>query len=609
MKYITRWFKEQYNVEAKNAVTTNSVYFTLFNKIIRFSDHISNGNCGYNKFDLQVIVMHDINTANKSFIVFEYPYPTPLSVPDVKTLKTVLSTYMFMYSNTYGKQTVKVKEEKHNIVLMRESVKEIRKSKEASAEYYKYKGLIFTGMAEYLPHWPQMSKAIKTVVCDLLYAGVEVDDLLNALNKQYKSSEYGKLHGISAVDFLNIMQPHFPNIITVENFPVLNIQANGEDDVDTSISLPENSTDNDNAVETSNDIKATVSIPNECSVNITIETYTKESLDNLIYIANHINNRKKKSFKDIIDKGALIDVTKKYNAANAAQYVKLESILELYLNETDEYKKDVYSLKLNEAFGSLFGNVSKLKTRLFTQSQRKQWRGAYIAGVPFVTVMLACETYMCKEGSKYTPTHNKLNALIGSFIIFYKIYTEHPDKLQMPDIDSSTVITDDVNVNKTAATVITIPEKLTVQQSNSVTCPKLSKTEVEIKEDLIKSYGYIIHDYKIPNVRDHISQNDKDLLSDAIATIFRNNGKSTSFERRKVMTAYENIYTDIWSNLTHTQRELCTGLITDEQLSINEANYAIRKMFPLGRLWPKTEECRKVLKALAFTIKSKRIVA
>ena len=56
---------------------------------------------------MEIILVKELTGQNKHYLIKEQNYPVMTSVPDVKTLKIVLSTYIFQFKNRYSDYIVK----------------------------------------------------------------------------------------------------------------------------------------------------------------------------------------------------------------------------------------------------------------------------------------------------------------------------------------------------------------------------------------------------------------------------------------------------------------------------------------------------------------------
>ena len=97
MKYLLNWIEKELNPERHvSSKTTSSEYYYFYGAKVRFADHISDRNDS----DLEIILVKDLTGQNKHYLIKEQNYPAMASVPDVKTLKIVLSTFIFQFKNT-----------------------------------------------------------------------------------------------------------------------------------------------------------------------------------------------------------------------------------------------------------------------------------------------------------------------------------------------------------------------------------------------------------------------------------------------------------------------------------------------------------------------------
>lgn len=104
MKYLLNWVKKELNPERHiSSKTTSSEYYYFYGAKIRFADHLSDRNDS----ELEVILVKDLTGKNKHYMIKEQNYPTMVSIPDVKTLKIVLSTFIFQFKNRYSDNIVK----------------------------------------------------------------------------------------------------------------------------------------------------------------------------------------------------------------------------------------------------------------------------------------------------------------------------------------------------------------------------------------------------------------------------------------------------------------------------------------------------------------------
>lgn len=104
MKYLLNWIEKELNPERHvSSKTTSSEYYYFYGAKVRFADHISDRNDS----DLEIILVKDLIGQNKHYLIKEQNYPAMASVPDVKTLKIVLSTFIFQFKNRYSDNIVK----------------------------------------------------------------------------------------------------------------------------------------------------------------------------------------------------------------------------------------------------------------------------------------------------------------------------------------------------------------------------------------------------------------------------------------------------------------------------------------------------------------------
>lgn len=189
MKYLLQWIKRELNPEKHiSSVSTNSEYFYVHNVKIRISDHL-----GKNDNDLQVIIVKNLLGKNKQYLLKEGDYPTLITIPDVKTLKIVLTTFLFHFNNINVKQAIKVKTEqdaqtsierlKQNAAI---AVTKLNNGEELTSQDNSFLG---SYLIDNLPQYKVFTPEFRRYIRNLFKSGASLEEFINIINTEFRNNE------------------------------------------------------------------------------------------------------------------------------------------------------------------------------------------------------------------------------------------------------------------------------------------------------------------------------------------------------------------------------------------------------------------------------------
>lgn len=529
MKYLINWIEKEMHPEQHiSSKSTSSEYFYFYGKKIRLSDHLTGD---HKDNDLEIICVHDLFGKNKQYIVKEGSSPSVMSVPDVKTLKIVLSTFLFQYKNIYDNIQVK-----NNIV---ESSKKsnfdvcIDKIKNGGILNSSDIGSINVYMCSLCAQWHNMKEDVRLTFLHLFNLGKSIDEVKNIIDTEFPNKN-AVWQCESLEDNLNKIYQYIPADYKMEE---------------------------------------------------------------------HIICEKTLSQKKIED-----------------SYKKLLDEYENYRQQTVEKFSQQDKDRYVNIFGSLLvkntdGRYSKLST-----AQRKRFRELAYHKIPYdICLNVFNHTFKVKKNKKFLPEPSELGDVVNKFLKLYNIgIIKYPDEEDFDNTYSSKfenniTTTEDNNVElettdnnidelETADNTVNIEE---VTHDNNI-IHFIPDTDKAIKD----TYKYANAEFlNIIDVHEMFDSNQINILDEVIKKI-NDTDKYTSFETRRITDIFAKHYSDIWDRLTWKQKELCSSIITEERMNLNETDFIINKIFDKTLFnWSVTEQCRKDIKMYCQRIKESRMAA
>lgn len=519
MKYLINWIeKEMHPDQHISSKSTSSEYFYFYGKKIRLSDHL---NGDHKDNDLEIICVHDLFGKNKQYIVKEGSSPCIMSVPDVKTLKIVLSTFLFQYKNSYDnikvKNAVADSTKKSNFEVC------IDKLKNGGILNSSDIGSINAYMTSLCIQWNSMKEDVRLTFLHLFNLGKSIDEVKN------------------------IIDTEFPN---------------------------------KNAIWQNDDLQ-----------NNLDKIYQYIPAD--YKIEDHIICEKSLSQKKIEDSyKTLLDKYENYRQQTVENFCQQDK--DRYVN----------------IFGSLLvkntgGRYSKLST-----AQRKRFRELAYNKVPYdICLNVFNHTFKVKKNKKFLPEPTELGNVVSKFLKLYNIgIVKYPDEEDFDNTYSSNfennvTTTEDNNIDEIETNNNVNVEE--VNHDNDI-IHFIPDTDKVIKE----SYEYANAEFlNIIDIHEMFDNNQINILDEVIKKI-NDTDKYTSFETRRITDIFAKHYSDIWDKLTWSQKELCSSIITEERMNLNETDFIINKIFDKTSFnWPVTEQCRKDIKMYCQRIKESRMAA
>lgn len=531
MKYLVQWIKKELNPENQvSSITTNSEYFYIHNAKIRISDHL-----GRDDNDLQIIVVKDLLGKNKQFLIKEAEFPTLVNIPDVKTLKIALTTFLFHYKNVHDTEVVKKQVSERNaqeIIKQREqhtfsAVNKLNKCLEITPEESSSLGEYITAA---LPQWKEFTQKFKRFARNIFRSGKSLDDFISIINKEFCMSD-NTWRTEKYKEWTVRLKPY----VDEKYFEVV------DDDIE----------------------------------------IVEQSID----LINHDN--------------AYIKMAQEFTQLMSLPYEK--------------------RLENNDQIIGFIGNMLRIDTdgmySKLTEGQKKAYRELIMHyNIPYNIVAEFFKRTMSKSKKCVKPATEPLKILIDRFVNLYKNgIIKYPDE---DDFD-----TYELTVN-TSENTINAKEDVTVETSigettEEIDIPVIEETtienvQVEETKPIVEEHnGEYYPEFKnIPDITSLFTDSQLNIINTVISTIDKANGKSTSFEKKRILDVFMVHYSDIWSRLTWTQRELCSDIITNEHMTLNEADFIINKVFDKTCVnWPITSYCRKIITEYCRQIRIMRNVA
>lgn len=529
MKYLINWIeKEMHPDQHISSKSTTSEYFYFYGKKIRLSDHL---NGEHKDNDLEIICVHDLFNKNKQYIVKEGSSPSIMTVPDVKTLKIVLSTFLFQYKNSYDnirvKNAVAESTQKSNFEVC---IDKLRSGEVLTSSDI---GSINVYMNTICKQWGSMKEDVRLTFLHLFNLGKTIDEI--------------------------------KNIIDVE-FPVKNANGWQNDDIQNNLD------------------KIYQYIPSDYKID------------------EHIICQKSLSIKKVEDSYKNL-------------LVEYENYRQQTIGKFDQSEKDRYV----NIFGTLLvkntgGRYSKLST-----AQRKRFRELAYNGIPYdICLKFFNHTFTVKKNKKLLPEPSELGNVVNKFLKLYNIgIVKYPDDEDFDNTYSNNfeenITNNDVSDNKVDVEIETTINDVSntdnnveeVNHDNDI-IHFIPDTDKVIKE----SYEYANAEFlNIIDIHEMFDNNQINILDEVIKKI-NDTDKYTSFETRRITDIFAKHYSDIWNRLTWSQKELCSSIITEERMNLNETDFIINKIFDKTSFnWPVTEQCRKDIKMYCQRIKESRMAA
>lgn len=528
MKYLVQWIKKELNPEKQvSSITTNSEYFYIHNAKIRISDHL-----GRDDNDLQIIVVKDLLGQNKQFLLKEAEFPALVSIPDVKTLKIALTTFLFHYKNVHDTEVVK-----KNVTERDEQ--EISKQHEQytlSAVSKLNKCLDITpqeacALGEYmtttLPQWKDFTADFRKFTRNLFRSGLSLQEFIDVINKEFSITD-----NTWRTEYLSERQQRLKPYIAEKYFDET-IVVVSKKDIETSVNL--------------------------CGHD---DAYLKMAHEFMQLMSLDSAKREEKKSTIIGDIGHMLRV------------------------DTD-------------------GMYSKL-----TDGQKKIYRELILTNnIPYNTVVEFFKRTMSKSNKAIKPSTDPLKLIVSRFLNLYKIgIIKYPDDddfntYQIPVKDSDCIeICEQVDSD--------INEEVIVDTQEEHITETAVNEEPIVEEKTQHDKEYYPEFENIPDITGLFTDSQINIIETVIKTIDDAGGKSTSFEKKRILDVFMCHYSDIWSRLTGTQRELCSDIITNERMTLNEADFIINKVFNKNSFnWPQTAACRKIISEYCRQVRAMREAA
>lgn len=530
MKYLVNWIeKEMHPDQHISSKSTSSEYFYFYGKKVRLSDHL---NGEHKDNDLEIICVHDLFGKNKQYIVKEGSSPSIMSVPDVKTLKIVLSTFLFQYKNSYDniriKNAITESTQKSNFDVC------IDKLKNCGILNSSDIGSINVYMNTICKQWGSMKEDLRLTILHLFNSGKTIEEI--------------------------------KNIINVE-FPVNNANNWQNEDIQDNIN------------------KIYQYIPYDYKID-----------EHIICQKSLLKKKVEDSYKNLL--------------------VEYENYRQQTIEKLCQQDKDRYV----NIFGSLLvkntdGRYSKLSI-----AQRKKFRELAYNKVPYdICLNVFNHTFKIKKNKRFLPESTELGNVVNKFLKLYNIgIVKYPDEEDFDNIYSSNFETNITTVESNNVDEV---------ESNNVDEVETNDNNVNVEEiinhdnDIIhfihdtdkvikESYEYANAEFlNIIDIHEMFDNNQINILDEVIKKI-NDTDKYTSFETRRITDVFAKHYSDIWDKLTWGQKGLCSTIITEERMNLNETDFIINKIFDKTSFnWPVTEQCRKDIKMYCQRIKESRMAA
>lgn len=523
MNYLINWIKKELNPENHiSSKSTSSEYFYFYGAKIRLSDHMT----GHNDNDLEIIRVLDLFGKNKQFLIKEKSSPNMITVPDVKTLKIVLSTFIFQFKNKFDNKQLILNSQLETLkTSFNECVSKINNNDELTLSDLK---IINQYMGNICPQWMSLKEIIRTTILHLFKCKVSIENVMDIINIEFPYNNQSIWQERTTEENIGCIKQYFPDDYQMED-----------------ISIREND--------------------------------------------------------PIVNKSSSYDkIITKYNNFNNIGYDNL----------TDEDK-----VKYTNTLGSLLVEDTDGKYTKLTQAQRRLVRELLYHDLPYEDILKFFKNTFTKRKKALVPQTPELTPIVNKFLKMYNIgIIKYPNESDFDKIynNNFTEETNDTNVKE---------ENTVSETDNDNTVSEDTSNNTEISNDIIdfipdtditikETYDYAKAEFKeIKDIHELFESNQLNILDEVIKKINDTN-KYTSFETRRITDIFSKHYSDIWDKLTWTQKELCSSIITEERMNLNETDFIINSIFVKTSFnWPVTEQCRKDIKMYCQRIKESRMAA
>lgn len=514
MKYLVQWIKKELNPEKQvSSITTNSEYFYIHNAKIRISDHL-----GRDDNDLQIIVVKDLLGQNKQFLLKEAQFPALVSIPDVKTLKIALTTFLFHYKNVHDTEVVKknvTERDGQELTKQREqdTLSAISKLNECLDITPQEAGAFGEYMTATLPQWKEFTTTFRKFTRNLFRSGLSLQEFIDVINKEFDMSD---------------------NTWRTECY--------------------------------SGWQKRLKPYVDEKYYDETVEIVPVEDIENSVNLCGHDNVYLKM----------------------AHEFIQMMS---LPVAKREEKKSQIFGYIGNMLRIDTNGMYSKL-----TDGQKKIYRELILTNnIPYNTVVEFFKRTMSKSHKAIKPSSNHLKPIVSRFLDLYKQgIIKYPDE---DDFDTYQIPVNDSDCIENCEQVDSdINEETIVDTQEEHITETAVNEEPVVEEKPQHDKEYYPEFENIPDITGLFTDSQINIIETVIKTIDDADGKSTSFEKKRILDVFMCHYSDIWSRLTWSQRELCSGIITNERMTLNEADFIINKVFNKNSFnWPQTTVCRKII--------------
>ena len=529
MKYLVQWIKKELNPEKQvSSITTNSEYFYIHNAKIRISDHL-----GRDDNDLQIIVVKDLLGQNKQFLLKEAEFPTLVSIPDVKTLKIALTTFLFHYKNVHDTEIVKknvTERDAQELIKQREqdTLSAISKLNECLDITPQEAGAFGEYMTATLPQWKEFTTTFRKFTRNLFRSGLSLQEFIDVINKEFDMSD---------------------NTWRTECY--------------------------------SGWQKRLKPYVDEKYYDETVEIVPAEDIENSVNLCGHDN--------------AFLKM--------AHEFIQMMS---LPVEKREEKKSQIIGYIGNMLRVDTDGMYSKL-----TEGQKKIYRELILTyNIPYNTVVEFFKRTMSKSKKAIKPSTDPLKVVVSRFLNLYKHgIIKYPDDddfdtYQIPvKVSDCNTICEQTDADIQEETIVEVQEE-PITEETVIEEPVIETivteepvVEEQSQPEVVEHDGEYYPEFEnIPDITELFTDSQINIIKTVIKTIDDAGGKSTSFEKKRILDVFKCHYSDIWSRLTWSQREICSGIITNERMTLNETDFIINKVFNKSSFnWPQTVACRKII--------------
>lgn len=212
MKYLLNWIEKELNPERHvSSKTTSSEYYYFYGAKVRFADHISDRNDS----DLEIILVKDLTGQNKHYLIKEQNYPAMASVPDVKTLKIVLSTFIFQFKNRYSDNIVKeANKSEENKKILNTCLNQLRLNNNVNLDIFQtFDKCIYS----IIPQWHNMKQIYRIIFMHLFKLCGDIDSIKNIIDVEFPNDNQNDWHHKNTNDIINILVTYFPDDYNIRN--------------------------------------------------------------------------------------------------------------------------------------------------------------------------------------------------------------------------------------------------------------------------------------------------------------------------------------------------------------------------------------------------------